>query len=67
MQLWVDDGVAPFALDAKLVDRFGPRARYDARVDLALYPEDVKLAARIVPSPLYTDGEVLPGMMTWSS
>ena len=37
VQLWVDDGVAPFALDATLVDRFGPRARYDARLDLDVY------------------------------
>lgn len=67
VQLWVDDGVAPVAIDAKLVDRFGPRARYDARVDLARYPEDVLLAARLVPSLLHTDGEVLPGLMTWTS
>jgi starch phosphorylase len=66
VQLWVDDGVAPFARDTTLVDRVGPRARYDARLDLARYPEDVVLAARIVPSALYTDGEVLAGMMTWS-
>ena len=66
VQLWVDDHVAPFALDAKLVDRFGPRARYDARVDLSAYGEDVLLAGRIVPSTLHTDGEVLPGLMTWS-
>ncbi|MDH2902783.1 MAG: alpha-glucan family phosphorylase [Actinomycetota bacterium] len=66
VQLWVDDGVAPFALDAKLVDRVDERARYDARVDLALYPGDVIVAARIVPSPIYTDGEILAGMMTWS-
>ncbi len=67
VQLWVDDGVAPFAVDATLVDRQGAQARYDARVDLAAYPEDVVLAARVVPSTLYTDGEVLPGLMTWSS
>jgi hypothetical protein len=67
VQLWVDDKVAPFARAAKLVDRFGPRARYDARIDLAKYPENVILAARVVPSALHTDGEVLPGLMTWSS
>ena len=66
VQLWVDDGVAPFAVDAKLVDRFGPRARYDARVDLANFAPDVILAGRVVPSSLHTDGEVLPGLMTWS-
>ena len=67
VQLWVDDGAAPFALDATLVDRQGALARYDARVDLAPLGEGVVLAARVMPSRLYTDGEVLPGMMTWSS
>jgi starch phosphorylase len=67
VQLWVDDGVAPVAIDAKLVDRYGPRARYDARVDLNAYDESVILAARVVPSDLHTDGEVLAGLMTWSS
>ena len=67
VQLWVDNGVDTLAIDAKLVDRFGPRARYDARIDLSLYPEEVLLAARIVPSSVYTDGEVLPGLMAWSS
>ena len=66
VQLWVDDGVSPLAIDATLVDRFGPRARYDARIDLAPYGEEVLLAGRIVPSTLHTDGEVLPGLMTWS-
>jgi glycogen phosphorylase len=66
VQLWVDDHVAPVALDARLVDRAGNRARYETRVDLAAYPEDVVLAARIVPSALHTDGEVLAGLMTWS-
>jgi hypothetical protein len=66
VQLWVDDGATPFAVDAKLVDRFGPRARYDARVDLANFSEHVILAGRVVPSSLHTDGEVLPGLMTWS-
>jgi len=67
VQLWVSDGAAPVAIDAKLVDRAGPLARYDARVDFATRLEDVELAARIVPSNLHTDGEVLPGFMTWSS
>ena len=67
VQLWVDDGVAPIALDAKLVDRVGPRARYDARVNFEELDEDVVLAARILPSPIYTDGEVLAGMMKWST
>ena len=67
VQLWVDDGVQACAVDATLVDRIGAQARYDARVDLAAFGEDVILAARVVPSILYTDGEVLPGLMTWSS
>ena len=67
VQLWVDDGVAPLVVDAQLVDRSGALARYDARVDLALFAEDVVLAGRIVASALHTDGEMLPGLMTWSS
>ena len=67
VQLWVDDGVAPTAIDARLVDHVGSQAHYDASLDLALYPTDVILAARIVPSALLSDGEVLPGLMTWST
>jgi len=67
VQLWVDDGVTAHPIEAKLVDRSGHSARYDARVDLANYPEDVILAGRILPTDLYTDGELLPGLIAWSS
>ncbi|MBW4029567.1 MAG: glycosyltransferase family 1 protein [Acidobacteria bacterium] len=66
VQLWVDDGVAAHVLDATLVDRVGPRARYEAPVDAQSLAAHVVLAGRVVPSNIYTDGEVLPGMMTWS-
>jgi starch phosphorylase len=66
VQLWVDDGVAPYAIDATLVDRYGPRARYEALVADEALAGDVALAGRVIPSTIYTDGEVLAGMMTWS-
>lgn len=66
VQLWVDDHVAPRALDAALVDRDGSQAHYNASVD-AVRVDGVILAARVVPSTLHTDGELLPGLMTWSS
>jgi starch phosphorylase len=65
VQLWVDDGSRGRAIDATLVDRVGPRALYEAHLELDART-DASLAGRVLPSTIYTDGEVLPGMMTWS-
>ena len=66
VQLWVGGAAHSVAVDARLVDHVGASARYDVRVDLARLG-DVELAARILPSTLYSDGEMLAGLITWSS
>ncbi len=67
VQAWVDDGLgAPFAVEATLVDRDGPNARY--RVRLRPAPSgDAIVVARVLPASMHTDGEALPGLIAWSS
>lgn len=67
VQAWVHDvkGAAR-AVDATLIDREQSWGHYRARVHLAS-PDEAVVAARIVPSSLYTDGEPLAGLIAWSA
>jgi starch phosphorylase len=67
VQLWIDDGEEPpHTVEAKLFDRAGTDARYVASLDeLTTGPE--LIVARVLPATRHTDGEAIPGLITWSS
>jgi starch phosphorylase len=67
VQLWlVASGATPRPVSASLAQRTGSTARYVAIVEWTRHGELVELVARILPSPVHTDGEALPGLITWS-
>ena len=67
VQLWVVAGTgAPRPIDATLVDRSSGEARYVATIELRSNVEPDEMVARVLPSNVHTDGEAMPGLITWS-
>ena len=67
VQLWIDSATAaPRPVTATLAQRTGLSARYVAIIDWSKTAEPEELVARILPSPVHTDAEALPGLITWS-
>jgi len=67
VQLWVaSEGVARRPIDALLVERAGAQARYVATIERSGDGEPDEIAARVLPSPMHTDGEAIAGLITWS-
>jgi glycogen phosphorylase len=67
VQVWVAlKGSTARAVDAVLVGREGPVARYSSTVELRGDAERVEVAARLLPSPIFTDGEPVAGLIKWT-
>lgn len=65
-QLWVVTGEEPpHVVDARLIERIGDEARYVALLEKTGGGPD-EIVARILPSTVHTDGEAVPGLITWS-
>ena len=44
----------------------GPDGRYVATIELGDNVEPDEIVARVLPSNVHTDGEAMPGLITWS-
>ena len=67
VQLWIDSATAAPAPGNRYPrERTGLSARYVAIIDWSKTAEPEELVARILPSPVHTDAEALPGLITWS-
>jgi starch phosphorylase len=67
VQLWAaSKGVARRPIDARLVERAGAEARYVATIERTGDVEADEIVARVLPSPMHTDGEAIAGLITWS-
>ena len=64
VQLWVvRDGVDPVAIDTVLQEHIGSIARYRTSFDAR---DVVEVIARVVPADRHSNGEAIPGLITWS-
>lgn len=68
VQLWVvvEPSSPPRAVAATLVERAGNRALYVATFEGGSETAPSEVVARILPSAIYSDGEAVPGLITWS-
>ena len=68
VQLWivVEPSSAPRVVEATLVEHAGSRALYVATFHSDVATEPSEVVARILPSAIYSDGEAVPGLITWS-
>jgi starch phosphorylase len=64
VQLWVvRDDIDPVAIDTVLQEHTGSIARYATPFDAA---DVVEVIARVVPATRHSNGEAIPGLITWS-
>ena len=68
VQLWVvvEPSSPPRAVEATLVERAGDHALYVAAIVGGGDTAPSEVVARILPSAIYSDGEAIPGLITWS-
>ena len=65
VQLWVDEpGSAPTVVETTLIDHAGAVARYQGAVAAS---SDATVVARVLPAARHSNGEAIPGLITWSS
>ena len=66
VQLWIVLDGSPLIVATRLLSHTGVEALYQATIE-GYAPELIdEVVARVLPSPRHSDGEPLPGLITWS-